>query len=299
MSQNNIRRIECFSYFTAELTFLSFDSNLISFIAYDAFLNLRSLKHLSISNNKLTQIKANTFFYLFSLKYLNLSQNELESFEEKSFQNLNKLETLDLSFNRFKMIQSNLFRGLENLKDLHLLLNQNQFGLQLNNQSLLHLTNIGNIYVNESTIKEFKCIFMHSMERKIQREISKKYLFFKSINLLNLNVNNRLYDNECQMKFQFIQFKIHFNLKTDVENEMFYEKCQKVLINIENRFRNSENNCLRNHFISSIIDDQDETETNKVVLVFSNGVCLITIFLLLIYLGLVNFLLINHLFNLN
>jgi hypothetical protein len=230
------------------------------------------------------------------LKYLNLSQNEIELFEEESFQNLNKLEILDLSFNRFKMIQANLFRGLDYLKDLHLLLS-NQFQFQMNNQSLSHLTNIGNIYLNESTIKEFKCIFMHYMERKIQRQISNKYLFFKSINLLTLK-NVDVDENECQMKFQFLQFKIHFNLKTDFQNEWFYEKCQRVLTKNENRFKNSENNCLlRNHFISSQIDeDQNEKETLKAFLVFSNGVYLFTMFLLIVLLGLVYLLLIIHLY---
>ena len=238
---------------------------------------MRSLEYLSISNNKLTQIKANNFFYLFSLKYLNLSQNEIESFEEaNSFQNLNKLEILDLSFNRFKMIQANLFRGLDYLKDLHLLLS-NQFQFQMNNQSLSHLTNIGNIYLNESTIKEFKCIFMHFMERKIQRQISNKYLFFKSINLLTLKYVDEN-ENECQMKFQFLQFKIHFNLKTDFQNEMFYEKCQNFLIREENKFNFS----IKNVYAKLIYNENKPRNSLNEML--NNYAFLLTIFLLLILL---------------
>ena len=151
LSNNNISSIKYFSYFTAELVILNFDTNKIAQIEYDAFLNLRSLENLSISNNFLAEINSNNFQYLFSLKYLNLSRNQIEMIEANSFQNLNKLETLDLSFNYLKSIRSNLFLGLENLKDLYLLSNSGQH-LSLGNESFSHLINIGNIHMNYSTI---------------------------------------------------------------------------------------------------------------------------------------------------
>jgi Leucine-rich repeat (LRR) protein len=302
LSNNNISSVKYFSYFLGELLILNFDTNQIAQIEYDAFLNLRSLESLSISNNLLTEIKANNFQYLFSLKYLNLSQNQIELIEENSFQNLNKLETLDLSFNNLKSIQSNLFLGLENLKDLYLYLLWSNGGqhLSLGNESFSHLVNIGNIHMNYSTIIEYKCIFMHSIERKIQRKVSDKYLFYKSINLLTFAGDQVRIDNnesECQLRFRFLQFKIHFNLKSDYENEIFYEKCQNALIKKENKFYNSKNICLKtSNSISYEIETQSDKETSKIFLVLSNGVYLLTMIALLIYLGLVYLLLVMHLF---
>ena len=65
----------------------SFDSNNISFIRKDAFLNCRSLEYLSIANNSLTRIAENNFHFLFSLIYLNLSRNEIDFIENNSFKN--------------------------------------------------------------------------------------------------------------------------------------------------------------------------------------------------------------------
>jgi len=221
--------------------------------------------------------------------------------EANSFQNLNKLETLDLSFNNLKSILPKLFLGLDNLKDLFLLSNGGQH-LSLSNESFSHLINIGNIYMNYSTINEYQCIFMHSIERKIQRNVlGNKYKFYKSINLLTFanedQVRIDVNESECQLIFRFLQFKIHFNLKSDYENEIFYDKCKNVLIRKENSFYNSQNICLKTtKSISNEIETKSEKDTNKIFLVLSDGVYLMTMIVLLVYLGLVYLLLAMHLF---
>ena len=57
------------------------------------------------------------------------------------------------------------------------------------------------------------------------------------------------YESECKLIFRFLQVKIHFNLKSDYENEIFYEKCENVLVKKEKRFHNSKNICLKTNSI--------------------------------------------------
>ena len=112
LNNNRIVSIDYFSYLMTNPEVLNYDTNEISFIEDEAFLNCRLLKRLSISHNKLTRININDFYYLFSLKYLNLSFNRIHTIEPNSFQNVNKLLELDLSFNNFHVIDHEIFFGL-------------------------------------------------------------------------------------------------------------------------------------------------------------------------------------------
>ena len=61
----------------------------------------------------------------------------------------------------------------------------NYFALELKNGSFNHSININNIYLNESVILFNKCLFMHSIERVVQRNVSNgKIVFYKSINVI-------------------------------------------------------------------------------------------------------------------
>ena len=224
------------------LKILTFDSNQISTIESDALINCRSLEKLSLAQNYLTLISVNNFYYLFSLTYLNVSFNRIEWIELNSFQNLNKLLQLDLSFNCLHLIEDNLFNGLSNLLDLRLV---SRTPVKLSDSSFAHLSNISNIYLNETTLNEYKCLFMHSIERKVQRNVGNRYKFFKSINLLtaNSNLENKSY---CEFVFELFQFKIHLNLKTDYQNEQFYEKCRNYLIRRENHLYHNLKHCSPN-----------------------------------------------------
>ena len=62
-------------------------------------------------------------------------------------------------------------------------------------------------------IEENKCIFMHSIERVIKRSVADGiYKFYKSINLISND--SHIYDERhCELTLEFLQFKIHLNLK--------------------------------------------------------------------------------------
>ncbi len=55
--------------------------------------------------------------------------------------------------------------------------------------------------------------------------------------------------SKCELAFHLLQFKIHFNLKTDYENELFYEKCQDFLIKNSNSFYRNYEKCFSLGFL--------------------------------------------------
>ena len=292
-NNNEIKSIQYLSYLLSDLVILNFDLNQISTIDYDAFFNLRNVENLSLSQNYLTNLTENNFYYLFSLKYLILSFNQIEFIALNSFQNLNNLELLDLSFNyQLKAIESNTFLGLNHLKDLNVFnLNDN---VKLYNTSFNHLTEISNIYLNESVLNDYKCIFMHSIERIIQRNVSNIYIFYKSINLITQKYSKYSIEtrNYCEFTFELLQFKLHLNLKNDYENELFYEICQDYLIRKNNSFTHNLKKCFKHILLSEQYKNLDEKISKNSFI--SNIYYLSTMGLLVLYFGLVFLLLPLH-----
>jgi len=283
LNNNHVERIKYFSYNFGELKVANFDSNNISFIENDAFLNCRSLEVLSISENRLKYIAANNFHYLFSLLYLNLSFNEINFIESNSTVNLNKLKSLDLSFNKLFSIENDVFFGLVNLDHLNLF-SQNE--LTFYNRSFKHLVNISTIYLNASLVLNNRCIFMHHLQREIKRNVANRYIFYKSINLIT---ESKKKEFECDLTFHLYQFKIHLNLKTDQENDLFYTTCEEIMVKKDNNFNHNLKKCLLDHkFEESEIDadgsDRDKLNENSVQKIFSDfwyWLVMITLFVLL------------------
>jgi Leucine-rich repeat (LRR) protein len=284
LNKNQLNQIKYFSFIFGKLKMANFDTNNISSIEIDAFLNCRSLEYLSIANNRLKSIRENYFHFLFSLIHLNLSYNEIEFIENSSFKNLNKLKTLDLNYNKLVAIQNDLFLGLESLKDLHLMMMTSQSSaneMNFTKASFKHLPNISSIYLNERLIVKYKCIFMHEMERDVQRNVSNMYIFYKSINLISENVSfngddEKSLKSKCDLVFHLFQFKLHFNLKTDYENDLFFDSCEKVLIERENSFNHNGRKCSQ----TFVFKDKDDIESVAFVphflLVLSNFYFLLT-----------------------
>jgi Leucine-rich repeat (LRR) protein len=243
-NQNQIDEIKYFSFIFGKLLLANFDSNQISSIETDAFLNCRSLQSLSIKQNRLSNLTENNFHFLFSLIHLNLSFNEINFIEQKTFSNLNKLKSLDLNYNKLISIENDLFYGLTNLNDLYLL-SQNE--MTFYNKSFYHLPNISSIVLDEILISNYKCLFMHNLQRDIQRNVSNKYIFFKSINLITLNFTfNDSLNMKCDLMFHLFQFKVHFNLKTDYDNDLLFDLCKKILIKRNNNFNHNKRKCFSN-----------------------------------------------------
>jgi Leucine-rich repeat (LRR) protein len=252
VNKNNLKSIGMFSTWVNLMTILNFESNQIEIIEYNAFQNLKKLENISIANNCLRNLTANNFFYLYSLKYLSLSFNQIEFIEMNTFINLNKLVKLDLDFNRLILLEPNLFTGLDNLEDLHLLSHQS---ILWHNESFDNLASLNNLYLNVSMVTKYKCIFMHSIKRKVERSISNKYNFYRSLNILEYSSNIKENEHFCDLRLQLLQFKVHLNLKFDYENENFFEECKRTLIKKENNYKNTFEKC----FVSNEFE-KNETE---------------------------------------
>jgi Leucine-rich repeat (LRR) protein len=280
LNQNQINEIKYFSFIFGRLKLANFDSNNINLIEKDAFLNCRSLEYLSLANNRLKTLAANNFHFLFSLTQLNLSHNEIEYVEENTFMNLNKLKSLDLNYNQLITIENNLFKGLSNLNDLYLL---TQHEMTFFNQSFHHIPSISTIVLNEDLIFKYKCLFMNNMQRVIQRNITNKYVFYKSINLLTLNFS---FDDgspheKCDLMFHLFQFKIHFNLKTDYENDLFYDSCQIVLIKRDKNYNHNRVKCLADFKFNDKVDEHEIKSLHSILKVVSNFYYLLSMVLLM------------------
>jgi hypothetical protein len=134
-------------------------------------------------------------------------------------------------------------------------------------------------------IQENKCLFMHSIERKVKRDVGDgKYKFFKSINLISNDFHDLPLNEFCELTFEFLQFNIHWNLKSDFENEMFYEKCKTDLISLRNNFNHSLKKCFNDfQFLEHEKNNYKEKE-KSIFDVFSDGVYLVTMFVLIAFL---------------
>jgi hypothetical protein len=274
LNRNKLRHLNNSNLFSSKLLkikILNLDSNEISFMNNNLFSNLKTLVNLSIADNQLTSINKEIYFNLFNLNYLNLSRNRIDFIEMNTFDGLDNLLSLDLSFNRLFSIQNGVFNGLIDVNDLNLI-NNSQF-LTFENQSLNSILNISNIYLDSHLIEQYKCFFMHSIERVVRRNVSNKYIFYKSINLLTLNSEN---DLDCELTFQFLQFKIHLNLKSDFENERFYEKCKDFLIKDSNNFNSSLKSCF-NHILLREKEKIYFFEINLITVIIKDFFFLLTI----------------------
>jgi len=127
---------------------------------------------------------------------------------------------------------------------------------------------------------------MHSIEREVKRNVGDgKYKFFKSINLISNDLSDLAVNEYCELTFEFLQFKIHWNLKSDYENEMFYEKCKTGLIAQRNNFNHSLRKCFHNfQFKGYEKESVKETKDKSIADVLSDGIYLLTMFFLIIYL---------------
>jgi len=153
-------------------------------------------------------------------------------------------------------IENDLFSGLSNLNDLYLM---SQTEMTFYNSSFHPLLNISTIVLNESLISKYKCLFMHNLQKDIQRNILNQFIFFKSINLISPDLKfNESLNTKCDLVFHLFQFKIHFNLKTDYDNDLFYDSCQKILIKRENNYNHSKRECLANYEFNDHAEEQSE-----------------------------------------
>ena len=94
--------------------------------------------------------------------------------------------------------------------------------------------------------------------------------------LFNENINVK-----CDLVFHLYQFKIHFNLKTDYDNDLFFDSCKKILIKRENNFNHTKRNCIRNFVFNPIDEEIEIFSINPILEVLSNFYFLLSLVFIL------------------
>ena len=205
---------------------------------------------------------------------------------------MNNLRVLDLSFNKLKVLKHFQLEGLTSLTSLYL--NQDKT-MSLREKSFINLTSIRDVYLDLNVVLEEKCFFMHGIDRHVERRVNQgKYVFYKSLNLLVDLINNT---NSCDLKFQYLQFKVHFNLKLDQEFEQFFDDCKQNLSIQSNSYANTLSSCGKGNKNGKdeSLNEIDSFVTRGLVRVLSNFVYLLTMFALFVYLGPILALVLAHL----
>ena len=150
-------------------------------------------------------------------------------------------------------------------------------------------------------IFEFKCLFIRfATNRSFTTKGGYRYKFFKSINLLTNDVTREYDAFECELKFHLFQFRIHLDLRSDYENELFYEKCGGGevynLIQKSNNYNHNYKKCFNEYSFQT--DEVEAKFTIKSNGIFTDYVFYLTVVLLLSILGPVLCFTYNHLFRL-
>ena len=139
------------------------------------------------------------------------------------------------------------------------------------------------VLLNESM---YKCVFIDSIKKRhVYRNISNKYVFYKSLNIVTKNAGFE-FNAEllCKLTLHFLQFKIHLNLISDYEIDLFYEKCSNLLIRQENGYMrnfmkcsNGWNQSISNEYSSEIIIEKREQGMFKNLFFLIVMICILII----------------------
>ena len=141
---------------------------------------------------------------------------------------------------------------------------------------------------------KYKCLFVNlANERNFTRNIRNKFKFYKSLNLIT---QQNQADFDCDLIFHLFQFRIHFNLRTDYENEQFYEKCKYSLIKTQNSFKNNQMKCLDESKITNEIINSEKEENNRLINILTDFAFYLVMALIWSLLGPVFLMVINHMY---
>lgn len=102
------------------LKVISLDTNSLSEINRNVFVDLPALEKLFLTNNEISTLHDRAFVHLVNLKELEIDRNKVFSLNFATFEGLKRLEKLDMSSNALEVIGDNTFEALENLKVLNL-----------------------------------------------------------------------------------------------------------------------------------------------------------------------------------
>jgi Leucine-rich repeat (LRR) protein len=226
--------------------------------------NLINLKHLDLSFNNLSFISQDSFEFNLNLEYLDLSWNSLYEFSIV----LNKLKYLNLDNNQINSTNEvlkdyysiEIFKMANNRLDKYPSFEMSQIKSE-NVETFLEF-HLNQNQINE--IKYFSFIFGRLLlanfdSNQISSIETDAFLNCRSLESLSNFKFNASLDFKCDLVFHLFQFKIHYNLKTDFDNDLFYDSCKNNLIKRENKYNHNKRKCFANFEFRN-----KEEELNKI-----------------------------------
>ena len=201
------------------------------------FSELSMLETLSLANNLVEGLRTPNLEHQYSLIYLNLSRNRISFIENGTFDNLYSLLVLDLSYNSLIKIESYVFYYLTSIRDLYLS-DGEPIEFDLYAFSFDDASSLKNIYVSLADVSYMnnKCFLVYSLQRFKIREVNEHFVYYSSVNLITDLPS--VYDRYlCGLVFEFIQYDIHFNLKSEEQYAKFYDDCYEFLMANLSRYK--------------------------------------------------------------
>lgn len=237
LSRNKIETLSS-SHFQLlqNLVSLDLENNRIGEVHVDdegLFSTLTKLEILKLSQNRLdnTNLAKVKFANCINLKHLNLSYNHLKIVDNNLFSALKKLEIIDLSYNGLIVIEAYSFESMLALKSLYLnddvsmgvVRLSDRFAHECDALKFVFVSSIEFVETNvEALIGSLKAVEAH--------KIVNGAVYYSSINIIvdNFDYYGRDERWSCKLTIFMLKAKIHVNLFSDIDFEVFLDNCYSL-----------------------------------------------------------------------
>ncbi len=212
--------------------------------------NLVNLLQLNLSHNHITEIKG--LDNLVNLQYLNLNDNQIT--EIKDLDNLVNLQYLDLSYNQITEIKG--LTHLDNLQTLYVYDNQ-----ITEIKGLDKLVNLQTLDLSRNKITEIK--ELTHLDNLQELYLSENYIIELPLNLCNFRHIYEFYYNDNPI--EYILLPVQRWLNRNQNNNIYNDKQNVHNHNIQNSFRNSLTNLLKDKPTINLETVKNEIINNEIL----------------------------------
>lgn len=239
LSHNRMQNLaKTYLNYIKRLVFLDLGFNQIDLIdTGDIFAGLNMLETLILSFNRINDLSHIDFGVLFNVKLVNLSYNLIDYVAGNLFYNMKKLETIDLSYNAIYYIEKSAFNSLPYLKSVYLYSVRNETQTKFTvfeDEFILNCESLKFVYFSwfELIEKNLQSLARTLKPLKYHRKVN-EVSYFSAINVI-LDNHDYYYGAQdhhnvnilsCQITIELLKYKIHLNLFTDYDADMFFQSC--------------------------------------------------------------------------
>jgi hypothetical protein len=265
MSNSNLSSFPVFNLVTTgyKLKYLALASNQIESLSSVHFEQLQNLVSLDLANNCIRSIDATTnglFVYLSKLEALNLSSNFIDdaSLGKMQFDALISLNTLNLSYNSIRTVSRFLFIGLKKLEQIDLSYN---YLVSIETNSFYMLSVLKSVYLMDNGVDGegmrpnisgnfiyacglIKFVYVSSLDMVTANlasftgslkaveanKVVNGAVYYNSINIIvdNFDYYKKGTREACELTIYLLRYKIHLNLFSDFDFDVFVAFCYSL-----------------------------------------------------------------------